>query len=47
MTGLNVSVIKLFVFQTIAVDTLDIRQEFTKKYYIFDLGCYDLILGYP
>jgi hypothetical protein len=47
MAGLSVSVIRLFAFQIIAVDTLGIRQEFTEKYYISDLKCYDLILEYP
>jgi hypothetical protein len=46
MAGLSVSVTGLFAFQIIAVNTLDIRQEFTEKYYISDLGYYDLILGY-
>jgi hypothetical protein len=46
MAGLSVPVIKLFIFQIIAVDTLSTRQEFIKKYYVFDLEYYDLILKY-
>ena len=46
MAGLSVSIIGLFVFQIIAVDTLGTRQEFIEKYYISDLRYYDLILGY-
>jgi hypothetical protein len=47
MAGLNVPITRLFALQIIAVDTLNTRQEFIKKYYISDLGYYDLILKYP
>jgi hypothetical protein len=46
MAGLSVRVIKLFIFQIIAVNTLGTRQEFIEKYYVSDLGYYNLILGY-
>jgi hypothetical protein len=46
MAGLNVPVIRLFIFQIIVVDTLNTRQKFTEKYYAFDLKYYNLILKY-
>jgi hypothetical protein len=47
MAGLSVPITKLFIFQIIAVDTLNTKQEFIKKYYISDLEYYNLILKYP